>query len=267
MSISLIFGLLLLPTLSLTVTQWQGAGTTPDLQQVIIGRCYNYIRIVNPSVGEKNCAEIWRAFRDAFIFKDPCSVSPADYQNFISLSLHEVPPNKALFWEKTKRLVHRYSDITRRMMPLGETLIGWLGDDLNWCGSPSGDGFDSVSCPTTAECEGNPVESFWRIASTTYANQSSGEIHVMLNGSVSDGTFPENRKNEVSEVQIWVMDEVEGPDVESCGTKSVAVLQQILGQEGFSYTCTDNYRPVRALQCVDSPDHPSCVCLSASPHA
>ncbi|XP_035271141.1 ADP-ribosyl cyclase/cyclic ADP-ribose hydrolase 2-like isoform X2 [Anguilla anguilla] len=254
---------------------WQGEGTTADLQEVILGRCYNYIRVVNPSVGEKNCTAIWNAFRDAFIYRDPCSVTDRDYQTFISLSLHSIPPNKALFWEKNKQLVHSYSDTGRRMMPLGETLIGWLGDDLTWCGNSSGEGLDSVSCPTTAECENNPVESFWRIASSTYANLSSGVIQVMLNGSVSDGTFPENsffanyelpylRKDKVSKVQIWIMDDIEGPDVESCGTKSVAVLQQILEQKGFEYTCADNYRPVRILQCVDSPSHPACLCSSSA---
>ncbi|XP_061095084.1 ADP-ribosyl cyclase/cyclic ADP-ribose hydrolase 2-like [Conger conger] len=281
MSVGLVFWLLVLLVFSpMVVPQetalWQGDGTTADLQEVIIGRCYNYIRVVNPTIGEKNCTAIWRAFRDAFIYRDPCSVTPADYQTFISLSYHSIPPNKALFWEKTKRLVHRYSDLTRRMMPLGETLIGWLGDDLAWCGRASGDGLDSVSCPTTAECEHNPVESFWRIASTTYANLSSGVIQVMLNGSVTDGAFPENsffanfelpylRKDEVSKVQIWVMDDIEGPDVESCGNKSVHNLQQILEQQGFQYTCTDNYRPVRILQCVDSSSHPACLCSSAAP--
>ena len=47
---------------------------------------------------------------------------------------------QALFWEKNKRLVLSYSDRTRRMMSLGETLIGWLGDDLAWCGRASADG-------------------------------------------------------------------------------------------------------------------------------
>ncbi|XP_036377761.1 ADP-ribosyl cyclase/cyclic ADP-ribose hydrolase 2-like [Megalops cyprinoides] len=257
------------------VRLWLGDGTTPNLEEVIVGRCYNYIRVVNPSIGERNCTAIWNAFREAFIYRNACSVLPSDYQTFISLASHQVPPNKALFWEKTKRLVHRYSDATRRMMPLGDTLIGWLGDDLTWCGSSSGDGLDYTSCPTTAECEHNPVESFWRIASTTYASLSSGVIQVMLNGSVTDGAYPENsffakfelpylRKDNISEVQIWIMDEVGGPDVESCGTESVGVLQQILKEEGFKHTCTDNYRAVRILQCVDSPSHPACLCPSAA---
>ncbi|KAG9331562.1 hypothetical protein JZ751_018834 [Albula glossodonta] len=229
MSASLSCHLFMLGAVSQTIvlqvdTRWLGEGTTADLQEVVMGRCYNYIRVVNPSVGEKNCSAIWSAFREAFIYRDPCT---------------------ALFWEKNKRLVHRYSDVTRRMMPLGETLIGWLGDDLTWCGSATGDGLDHVSCPTTTECESNPVESFWRVASTAYANLSSGVIQVMLNGSVTDGTFPENS--------------------ESCGTNSVRVLQQILTEEGFTHTCTDNYRAVRMLQCVDHPSHPVCLCRSAAP--
>lgn len=31
--------------------KWKGEGTTKNLESIVIGRCYNYIRIVNPAVG------------------------------------------------------------------------------------------------------------------------------------------------------------------------------------------------------------------------
>jgi len=31
--------------------KWKGEGTTPNLESITIGRCYDYIRVVNPAVG------------------------------------------------------------------------------------------------------------------------------------------------------------------------------------------------------------------------
>lgn len=31
--------------------KWKGEGTTKNLEGIVIGRCYDYIRIVNPAVG------------------------------------------------------------------------------------------------------------------------------------------------------------------------------------------------------------------------
>ncbi|XP_068123735.1 ADP-ribosyl cyclase/cyclic ADP-ribose hydrolase 2 [Hyperolius riggenbachi] len=250
--------------------KWKGPGTTPNLENIIIGRCYDYIETVNPSVGEKNCSAIWDAFKSAFVSKDPCSVLPSDYELYINLTLHDIPSDKTLFWENNKALVHRYSDRTKRYTPLGDTLIGWLADNLYFCGSTNGSGIEYDSCPTTAECEHNAEESFWRMASVTYAKHSSGEIQILLNGSTPGGAFPRPsfladyeipnfQKDKVTQINIWVMDEIGGANVDSCGKHSVAILESLLKSKGFPYQCTDNYRAIRILQCVDFPDHPSCT--------
>ncbi|KAG8453522.1 hypothetical protein GDO86_000231, partial [Hymenochirus boettgeri] len=182
--------ILLVQTDNYPVGQWNGKGTTPNLQSIVLGRCHDYTEIVNPSVGKKNCSEIWEAFLKAFVSKDPCSILPADYELYINLTFHDIPSSKSLFWENNKLLVHRYSDKTKRFMPLGDTLTGWLVDTLNWCGLASNPGLDYGSCPTTTDCENNPQESFWRIASVNYARHSSGDVQIMLNGSTPGGAFP-----------------------------------------------------------------------------
>ncbi|XP_055494800.1 ADP-ribosyl cyclase/cyclic ADP-ribose hydrolase 2-like [Leucoraja erinacea] len=251
---------------------WQGQGTLHNLEEIIIGRCYNYIRVINPTVGEKNCSAIWEAFQKAFVYKDPCNVSPTDYEAFIRLAIHKIPQNKALFWENTKLLVHRYADRTRRMMPLGDTLIGLLADDLDWCGQLDAPGINFQSCPSTTECENNPVNSFWIIASETYAKEAEGIVSVMLNGSISTGTFPKNgffaeyelpnwNKSKISEVRIWIMDNINGPDRESCGTGTVEELEEILRRQHFNYSCIDNVRTIRILECVDFPNDAACTCI------
>ncbi|NXX76307.1 BST1 hydrolase, partial [Urocolius indicus] len=203
--------------------KWKGEGTTQNLETIAVGRCYDYIRTVNPAVGEKNCSAIWEAFKNAFINKDPCNILPKDYELFINLSLHTIPPNKSLFWENNQLLVNSFSNRGRRYMAVGDTLFGFFVDFLNWCGKADSAELDYESCPTTEECENNAVESFWRIASITYAQQGSGVIHVLLNGSAVGGAYPvpgffadyeipNLRKDKISQVVIWVVDDIEGPD-------------------------------------------------------
>ncbi|XP_009671569.1 ADP-ribosyl cyclase/cyclic ADP-ribose hydrolase 2 isoform X3 [Struthio camelus] len=254
--------------------KWKGEGTTQNLESVVIGRCYEYTRIVNPSVGEKNCSELWEAFKNAFIKKDPCNILPTDYELFISLSLHTIPPNKSLFWENNQLLVNSFSARSRRYMSLGDTLFGFFGDWLNWCGQANSTGLDYDSCPTTEECENNAVESFWRMASITYAQHSSGVIHVLLNGSAEGGAYPVKgffadyeipnlQKEKISKIVIWVVDDIEGPDRDSCGIHTVKILENRLKTLGYDVTCTDNYKPVMFLLCVDYPDHPKCAFSSS----
>uniref|UniRef100_A0A8C4YB22 ADP-ribosyl cyclase/cyclic ADP-ribose hydrolase n=1 Tax=Gopherus evgoodei TaxID=1825980 RepID=A0A8C4YB22_9SAUR len=224
--------------------------------------CFNYY-------SEKNCTEIWEAFRKAFINKDPCNILPSDYELFINLALHTIPPNKSLFWENNHLLVTSYSDRTRRYMPLCDTLIGSFGDFLNWCGQANDTGFNYDSCPNTEECENNAVESFWKIASITYAKQSSGVIYVMLNGSAIGGAYPVKgffadyevpnfQKDRISRIEIWVMDDIGGPDLDSCGRGSVQILEERLKTMGYDITCIDNYKSVLLLKCLDYLNHSDC---------
>ncbi|XP_064305235.1 ADP-ribosyl cyclase/cyclic ADP-ribose hydrolase 2 [Phalacrocorax carbo] len=256
--------------------KWKGKGTTQNLESVVTGRCYDYIRIVNPAVGEKNCSEIWEAFKNAFINKDPCSILPKDYELFINLSLHPIPPNKSLFWENNHLLVISFAGRGRHYMSLGDTLIGFFGDLLNWCGQANSSGLDYESCPTTEECENNAVESFWRMASITYAQHSSGVIHVLLNGSAVGGAYPDPgffadyeipnlQKDKISQVVIWVVDDIEGPDRDSCGIHTVKILEDRLKTLGYDVTCTDNYKPVMFLLCLDYPDDSKCTLSSSAP--
>ncbi|XP_054679937.1 ADP-ribosyl cyclase/cyclic ADP-ribose hydrolase 2 isoform X2 [Grus americana] len=254
--------------------KWKGEGTTQNLEAIVIGRCYEYITILNPSVGEKNCSEIWEAFKNAFINKDPCSILPKDYELFINLSLHTIPPNKSLFWENNELLVSSFADRGRRYMSVSYTLFGFVGDLLNWCGQANSNGLDYESCPTTEECENNAVESFWRMASATYAQHSSGVIHVLLNGSAVKGAYPDPgffadyeipnlQRDKISQIVIWVVDDIEGPDRESCGIHTVKILENRLKTLGYDVTCTDNYKSVMFLLCLDYPDDSKCTLPSS----
>uniref|UniRef100_A0A8C3JNJ5 ADP-ribosyl cyclase/cyclic ADP-ribose hydrolase n=1 Tax=Calidris pygmaea TaxID=425635 RepID=A0A8C3JNJ5_9CHAR len=218
---------------------------------------------------------MWEAFKNAFINKDPCNILPKDYELFINLSLHTIPPNKSLFWENNQLLVNTFAGRGRRYMSLGDTLFGFFGDFLNWCGQAGSTELDYESCPTTEECENNAVESFWRMASITYAQQSSGVIHVLLNGSSVGGAYPEPgffadyeipnlQKDKISQIVIWVVDDIKGPDRDSCGTHTVKKLENRLKTLGYDVTCTDNYKSVMFLLCLDYPDDSQCTLSSSA---
>ncbi|NWZ92975.1 BST1 hydrolase, partial [Nesospiza acunhae] len=58
----------------------------------------------------------------------------------------------------------------------------------------------------------------------------------------ADYEIPNFQKDKISQVVIWVVDEIEGPDRDSCGTNSVKTLETRLKTLGFNVTCTDNYK-------------------------
>ncbi|XP_051821330.1 ADP-ribosyl cyclase/cyclic ADP-ribose hydrolase 2 [Antechinus flavipes] len=253
---------------------WSGEGTTRYLESLFLGRCYEYIFLVNPALSDKNCSAIWEAFKSV-LHKSPCSVLPSDYDLFINLSRHSIPRDKSLFWENNYYLVSAYADNAQRLMPVSDTLYGRVADLLTWCREENGTDFDYQSCPIEKDCENNAVDSFWKRVSSQYAHDSSGVIHVMLNGSEPCGAYPVKgffadyeipyfQKDKVTRFEIWIMHEIGGPYLESCGEGSVKILENRLKNMEYKYECINNYRSVKLLQCLDHTVHSDCVFSSAA---
>ncbi|XP_069782133.1 ADP-ribosyl cyclase/cyclic ADP-ribose hydrolase 2 isoform X2 [Narcine bancroftii] len=219
--------------------KWKGKGSTTNLQQIMMGRCFDYLEIVNPSAGKKDCVKIWEEFLKAFSGKDPCNVRKEDYEQFLKLTDHDIPVNQSIFWSRTKDLIIKYTDVTQKYMPLERTLIGYLVDGLNWCGKSCSQGLDFESCPQWNDCENNAMRSFWRAASKNYAAKAHGMVTVMLNGSTNGNAFRngsifreielENLDKKVTSVRLWIIDSIDGLDM-----------------------------PLQLLQCVENSDNPVC---------
>ncbi|XP_045690429.1 ADP-ribosyl cyclase/cyclic ADP-ribose hydrolase 2 [Phyllostomus hastatus] len=256
-------------TASAARSRWSGEGTTQHLQSIFLGRCTEYLALLNPALRDKNCTAIWEAFH-AVLQKDPCSVFPSDYDLFINLSRHSIPRDKSLFWENNQFLVSSYAENTRRLTPVSHVLYGRVVDLLSWCRQENASGLHYQSCPTSEDCENNAVDSFWKRASMQYAKDSCGVIHVMLNGSEPRGAYPIKgffadfevaylQKDKVTHIEIWVMHEIGGPILESCGKGSVKILEERLKEMGFQYSCINDHLPVKLLKCVDHSTHPDCA--------
>ncbi|NXU84861.1 CD38 hydrolase, partial [Xiphorhynchus elegans] len=233
--------------------QWKDRGTTKNLQEVILGRCYNYIAERYPELGDKDCLKIWESLKDAFIYKNPCNITSEDYQPLMELASHPIPCNKSLFWSKTNDLVHRYTKSNQNFVTLEDTLLGYIADRISWCGDPSAPGINYESCPKWSECESNPGSVFWKMASKMFAEAACGVVQVMLNGSIEAGAFRNSsifgsievfnlNPDKVSEVHIWLMHDIGGPQSESCSGHSIQRLKDILEKRNFRIICEDNYR-------------------------
>lgn len=252
-----------------TKKEWKGHGSSKNLKEIMIGRCFDYLENVNPSAGVKDCTKIWDEFLKVFNGKDPCNIKEQDYNNFLRLVEHDIPVSQSIFWSQTREITSKFSEITASYMPLESTLTGYLVDGLNWCGSGSIKGPNYVSCPSWNDCENNAVRSFWRSASKMYASKAQGVVTVMLNGSSTANAFRDTSifaeievgnldKAKVTLVRLWIIDNLMGPDIESCGSGSVGKLELILKEKGIEYVCEDNHRPVQILLCVTKADSPTC---------
>uniref|UniRef100_A0A3Q3VT85 ADP-ribosyl cyclase/cyclic ADP-ribose hydrolase n=1 Tax=Mola mola TaxID=94237 RepID=A0A3Q3VT85_MOLML len=219
-------------------------GTTPNIKHIVVGRCYNYITLINPGL-RCDCENIWKQFEGAVVRQSPCNVTVKDYHLMFYAMAQTWPPpcNRFLFWSKTRTLVHSYVAALRHFWTLEDTMAGYIFNDLMWC-------FDFGSCPEWSACKHHPVYSLWQQASQNFAEMACGNITVLLNGSIANAF---NRKSmfgsveldslnpcNVDYVNIKVVTNLEGPLIESCNQGSVVDLIHILQIRGFRWTCTDN---------------------------
>ncbi|KAM6953397.1 uncharacterized protein FYW47_014028 [Aplochiton taeniatus] len=225
-------------------------GTTPNLKDIVIGRCFDYVTLVHPSF-RYDCEEIWSAFEEAVVRRSPCDVKVRDYRRMFGATPQALPCDRLLFWSKTRSLMHIYAAVNPNLWTLENTLVGYVFNDLVWCGQQqTGRGFDFDTCPEWSTCVNHPVYSLWRQASQNFAAGACGNITVLLNGSIHNafnkksmfGSVELDSLNPrmVDHVNINVVTNMEGPFIESCTEGSILDLIKVLKGRGFQWTCTDN---------------------------
>ncbi|XP_004579404.2 ADP-ribosyl cyclase/cyclic ADP-ribose hydrolase 1 [Ochotona princeps] len=250
----------------------RSSDSTDYVSGIILGRCLSLTRIARPELKDKDCKKILDAFKSAFVSKDPCNITKEDYQPLINLTADPVPCDKSLFWSGSKQLAHQYTGIQKEMFTLEDTLLGYMGDGLTWCGDPRTSEIKYESCPRRNEkCNSTATYVFWNVVSQKFAESACGTVYVMLNGS-RDTPFSKNstfgrvevfnlRPEKVHTLQAWVMHNVEGVSRDSCSGSSIRELQSIVQQRKISFECHNDYRPARFIQCVKQPSHLTCKAL------
>ncbi|XP_053433870.1 ADP-ribosyl cyclase/cyclic ADP-ribose hydrolase 1 [Nycticebus coucang] len=249
--------------------EWKGRGTTKHLAEIVLGRCFIYTQVVRPAMRDVDCHKIWEAFKNAFLSKNPCNITEEDYQPLMKLVSQTIPCNKSVFWSKTSELAHHYTWIRGDMFTLEDTLLGYLADQLSWCGDPGTSEMNYQSCPHwKKDCPNNPGSVFWKLVSRRFAEAACGVVQVVLNGSISN-TFDRNSTfgsveifnlipEKVHTLQAWVMHDIRGGSSESCQRPPLSDLKLIISKRNITFICHDNYRLIRFIQCVQNPERAPC---------
>ncbi|XP_066242618.1 ADP-ribosyl cyclase/cyclic ADP-ribose hydrolase 1-like [Saccopteryx leptura] len=249
--------------------EWKGTGSTSNFSELVLGRCYTYTQVLRPELRHKDCHKIGKAFMNAFLSKDPCGSTEQDYQPLMELTNQSVPCHKTVLWSKSSELAHQYTGILRDMFTLEDTLLGYIADGLRWCGDESSSEMKHQSCLQVREnCRRNIISVFWDTVSKPFVENACGVVQLVLNGSISN-TFDKNSTFGLVEIhhlnplrvpilQAWVMHDLDGAHSHSCSSPSINDLKLILNRRNITFTCQDDYWPIKLLQCVKSPEHALC---------
>ncbi|CAF1101961.1 unnamed protein product [Rotaria sordida] len=247
-------------------------GTTCGLKEIIIGRCYQYQYTnrgpyFNYQTNTKDCTELYEAFERAVRYKPFCEINMSTYEEYFKLTLKDIKPiDRGMFWSGTNMIAHIYSNNGHNYITLEDTLAAVMLNQLTWCGKANDSiGFDYVNCP--GACEENPWSdvAFWGLASKTFAESVTGEVHVVLNGSrdATDLAFrtdsffakfelPNFRRDQqfnVIRVNVLLLHSPDIPIREKCGEKSLLILEDLVRQRGFDYTCEDDPDALLMIMC------------------
>ncbi|XP_071085560.1 ADP-ribosyl cyclase/cyclic ADP-ribose hydrolase-like [Haliotis cracherodii] len=254
-------------------------GTTPDIRELVLGRCVDYQTNINPGPfcvngvsNHRNCTALADKFTSAFAFQPGCNVSYSRYDDFLKAAEIDVPPGQSMFWSGVYGVVQMYSNRGQRATVLEDTLIGYMVDGLQFCAQTDPPGITyGADCPgfdQTANCTNNAEFSFWAMASKHYASHASGEAHVMLNASrdqpFRDSSFfatwevPNMNASQLSKVNI-LMVHIPGQRIRStCNSNNISGLKKRLRDRNIASSCQDSPRGPQTMLCVDYPGEREC---------
>ncbi|XP_013002765.1 ADP-ribosyl cyclase/cyclic ADP-ribose hydrolase 1-like [Cavia porcellus] len=227
---------------------WNGPGSTRDFFNIVLHRCILHKWTLELLYHRREtCLKIRDAFKNAFISKNPCSVTKEDYEPLVRLVKQTVPCNKSLFWSKAKELAHCFAKV-RGMFMLEDTLLGHMADDLNWCGNSSSAELNYENCPRWSDCKDTAVSAFWKAISQNFAESACGEVHVVLNGSLNE---PFSKKSIFGSVEVVHLDAKKVLELhalvihqpskyrELCSSSSLQQLKSIVEARKIKFLCRD----------------------------
>jgi len=276
----LLISLLNLQVLFATNSPWQYDGSTPNLKDIFLGRCYQYQQIdeknFDPALQVTyNCRKLWREFRASFAYKDPCKLSQKDYEAYFKLVMHpwltseNKLKDKAMFWSGSKEIVSDFTNINHNYVVLEDTFNGYLGNDLQWCGCTDCPKQDlGIGYKNCSGCNWKSVTPYWDTASELFAQQASGVAYVMLNGTQVGFRTAYYRKStfgrielpslKVKLLRIIVIFSVDTKPREKCGTGSLVDLVEDAKKYGIETECYDEPVFVNMILCVKYPHAEQC---------
>ncbi|XP_060920894.1 ADP-ribosyl cyclase/cyclic ADP-ribose hydrolase 1-like isoform X2 [Labrus mixtus] len=196
---------------------------------------------------EEICERAWVLFEQAYVGKDPKTVTPDNYKELFDEFPFTYPCEKTMLWSKTSDLVKLVGK--ECYFPIGRTLLGHVLDGLFWCGKEnSPETFTDFSECTKPKI--NPYESFWTMAAIRYAQHACKEVKALLNGDVED---PYDTKSFLAESEVPYLDHTKVTKLDvilavktkgrpGCNDKSLKDLKSELRKKGIGYDCKEVFR-------------------------
>ncbi|XP_067670567.1 ADP-ribosyl cyclase/cyclic ADP-ribose hydrolase-like [Haliotis asinina] len=254
-------------------------GTTPEIRELVLGRCIDYQTNINPGAfcvngvsTRRNCSALADLFISAFSFQPACNVSYSRYDDFIQAANIDVPSGQGMFWSGVYGVVQMYSNHGQRATVLEDTLIGYMVDGLQFCAQTNEPGItydeDCSGFGQRDNCTHNAEYSFWAMASKNFASHVNGNVQVMLNASLdqpfrdlsffSTWEVPNMNASQISNVNI-LMVHIPGQVIRSnCDSDSISMLKKRLKDRNISSSCEDSPRGPQSILCVDHPREKEC---------
>lgn len=245
-------------------------GTTPDFEQIILGRCYYFVNVLHKkdcSVRDAkiNCTELMNEFNRAILGKEPCEVEISDFDRFLELANHSIGANSTLFWSGAYTTAH---DLTRvsSYWTLEDTLSGYLLNELVFCSQNATYSYADM-CPDTCVTRNNP---YWNAASRDFAQKARGYVLLVLNGTRTTGaiyntsTFfryelPALTSENVQQVKVLLVHNPDMAKYETCQQpKTLQLLESSLREKNIEYACEDNPDEIVFILCTHSPMSKEC---------
>nr|XP_029138521.1 ADP-ribosyl cyclase/cyclic ADP-ribose hydrolase 1-like isoform X2 [Labrus bergylta] len=207
-------------------------------EENLINRCLE----VNKD--KKNCEKALALFKEAYVGKDPKTVTPDKYNDLFDEFPFNHPCEKSMLWSKTSDLVKLVGK--ECYFPIGRTMLGYMLDGFFWCGKEnSPETITDFSQCTKPKI--NPYDSFWTTAAIRYAQYACGEVKVLLNGEKDDPYKLDSYLAE-SEVpylehprvtKLAVIMAVKKKGRPGCNDKSLKELKNEMRKKGIVYDCKE----------------------------
>uniref|UniRef100_A0A3Q3H2I8 ADP-ribosyl cyclase/cyclic ADP-ribose hydrolase n=1 Tax=Labrus bergylta TaxID=56723 RepID=A0A3Q3H2I8_9LABR len=211
-------------------------------EENLINRCLE----VNKD--KKNCEKALALFKEAYVGKDPKTVTPDKYNDLFDEFPFNHPCEKSLLWSKTSDLV-MLVEKGKCYVPIAHNKLGYMLDGLFWCGKKnSPETFTEFSQCTKPKI--NPYDSFWTTASIRYTQHACGEVKVLLNGEKDD---PYKLDSYLAESEVPYLDNTKVTKLDvimavktkgrpGCNDKSLKELKKELKQKKIGYDCNEVLR-------------------------
>jgi len=247
-------------------------GTTPFIQQVFVGKCYEK----NPS--GVNCTLLWDSFSQAAEINN-YNNNNNNYIPFFNNANFSTPNNGILFWSGNMAFALSISNVGGQFTTVEGTSTGYVLNGMSWCGTTDNTFDYSGNClyESNATTKYYGMSEVWKQSSHEFAEGASGDITVLLepipylpggpslafrnNSIFALVELPSLNTTKVTGITILLLPNNTAAPYEICGNGSLTNLSNIIHQKfGYYPRCIDNPKKIYEILCPDgNTSTPECL--------